>query len=210
MTPPDRPPVDAARLREIRYRLKEHYNGTATLWSEQDIAYLLDALAAAEQRIGELTAQADEARMGHVRLDECANGHETKGWPLYNRISAKIQKLGEENAERGHIIAALGFEKDELRAKASAAEHRCAAAEYRAQRIVLDAELKARAEQAEAAAETLRAALTKLSADWRKEAAEIEADGDYDCALIRLNDASELEATLEVAALASAPEVPKG
>jgi len=81
----------------------------------------------------------NEARMGHVRLDECSDAGETKGKPLYDRISAKIQKLAEEVSERGHTIAAMGAEQDELRARAESAKHRQAAAEYRAQRIVLDA-----------------------------------------------------------------------
>lgn len=91
----------------------------------------------------------DELRMGHVRLDECADGHETKGQPLYKRISAKIQKLSELAAEREHIIKAYSAEMDALRANVTAANHRQVAAEYRAQRIVLDAELKAHAKAAE-------------------------------------------------------------
>jgi hypothetical protein len=62
-----------------------------------------------------------------------------------------LHDLRRELEEARHTIAAIGHEKDELRARAEGAEHRRAAAEYRAQRIVLDAELQARAEAAERA-----------------------------------------------------------
>ncbi len=126
-------------------------------WGRQ----LLSALEATRREITELKAGADEARMGHVRLDECSDAAETRG--LYDRISKKIQKFAEAAEEQRHIIAAGAAEKDILRATANAAEHRQRAAEYRAQRIVLDAELKARAEQAEAQRDALKAALTELS-----------------------------------------------
>ena len=77
-----------------------------------------------------------------------------------------------ECAEKLATIRALGHEKDELRAKAGAAEARRDAAELRARRIVLDAELKERAEAAEArcaaleqqAQERAAQALSELSA----------------------------------------------
>ncbi len=94
---------------------------------------------------------AEDARMGHVRLDECSDGKDTTGLPLYERISAKIQKLSDEASELRHTLLASGGEMDSMRGLLSAAEHRRAAAEYRAQRIVLDDELKQRAEKAEAA-----------------------------------------------------------
>ncbi len=92
----------------------------------------------------------EELRMGHVRLDECSDGKETRGLKLYDRISQKIQQLSEAKSEVEHMLKASGAEMDILRARAEAAEHRRAAAEYRAQRIVLDKELLARAEKAEA------------------------------------------------------------
>jgi hypothetical protein len=68
------------------------------------------------------------------------------------------QKEAAERArdEKAEIIAALAAEKEVLRCQASAADHRQRAAEHRAQRIVLDAELKARAMAAEATLATLR------------------------------------------------------
>ena len=85
----------------------------------------------------------EDSRMGHVRLDECSDAVETQGQPLYNRISAKIQKLSDAKSEIEHILKASVATMDALRAEKNAAEHRQQAAEYRAQRIVLDAELKA-------------------------------------------------------------------
>ncbi len=147
------PAVPAPPEGETTERIRQrwiHADGRRLDWSTygsairgvqavKDIVTLLSQLEAAEARAD---AVEQEARMGHVRLDECSDGVETKGKPLYDRISAKIQKLAEENTERGHIIAACAAEADILRARAHAAEHRQAAAEYRAQRIVLDQELR--------------------------------------------------------------------
>lgn len=65
-------------------------------------------------------------------------------------------------AEKDAMIKALGHEKDILVARAGAAESRQQAAEYRAQRIVLDAEMKTRAEAAEAALVAVRQAATTV------------------------------------------------
>lgn len=98
-----------------------------------------------------------ELQGGHTRLNECAGWEKTKDLPLYDRISLKIQELSEAKREVEHMLKASGHEMDILRSRAEAAEHRRAAAEYRAQRIVLDAELLKRAEVAEAELAKLRA-----------------------------------------------------
>ncbi len=91
--------------------------------------------AAAEARMGHVRLDECSARMGHVRLDECSDASETWGKPLYDRISEKIQKFVDLAMEREHIIKAIAAEKDVLRARAEAARERQAAAEYRAQRM---------------------------------------------------------------------------
>lgn len=112
----------------------------------------------------EMEKALNELRMGHVRLDECSDAAETQGRPLYDRISAKIQKLSDARSEIEHTLKAIVAEMDILRARAEAAEHRRLAAEYRAQRIVLDGELKQRAETAEAQLAALQAAAIHLQA----------------------------------------------
>ncbi len=144
-------------LMETQARQEAQRDHAAARLTTRHVEQALTAERAARQQ-AELARDAalEEARMGHVRLDECSDGVETKGKPLYDRISAKIQKLSEESAEKGHIIKAIANEQDELRARAESAKHRQAAAEYRAQRIVLDEELRAQltaAEQARAQAE---------------------------------------------------------
>ena len=104
---------------------------------------LREALAAIAQMEKEL-------HDGHQRLNECSGWEATKDLPLYKRISKKIEQLVYEKQEIDHIRQAVGAEIDVLQGRAEAAEHRRAAAEYRAQRIVLDKELVERAEQAEA------------------------------------------------------------
>ena len=49
----------------------------------------LDELAA----LCRIALEGDEGRMGHARLDECADARETAGQPLYDRIGAKITKF---------------------------------------------------------------------------------------------------------------------
>jgi chromosome segregation ATPase len=66
-----------------------------------------------------------------------------------------IAQLRASVAEKAAIIAAVGHEKDELRAKADAAEARRAAAEHRAQRIVLDEALTAEVAELRAEVERL-------------------------------------------------------
>ena len=129
-------------------------------------------LLAKDEALTALTAECAEAKMGHVRLDECSDGIETRGLPLYDRISKKIEKFARAAEEQAHVIAACAAESDILRGRANAAEHRRAAAEYRAQRIVLDGELKTRITELEAhlqaqdeAIATLRAALLELGAE---------------------------------------------
>jgi hypothetical protein len=68
-----------------------------------------------------------------------------------------------ERDEARATVAAVGAEKDELRARAEAAEHRRSAAEHRATRIQLDKELLARAESAEARCRQLEDALRDAS-----------------------------------------------
>jgi hypothetical protein len=135
-------------MAEERERLEGHaaaYRAEADVAGHESVQLRLTIRRVEQALATETQARHEaetEARMGHVRLDECSDGVETKGKPLYDRISAKIQKMAEENTERGHIIAAMGAEQDELRARAESAKHRQAAAEYRAQRIVLDEELR--------------------------------------------------------------------
>ena len=105
---------------------------------------LTRALEEAQRERDELKAAAADARMGHVRLDE-TRAKDVEG-DLYRRIGWLIELLTCEKLEAQHIVAAGGHEKDELRARAEAAEQRRAAAEYRAQRIVIDAELQQRRE----------------------------------------------------------------
>jgi outer membrane murein-binding lipoprotein Lpp len=78
----------------------------------------------------------EELRMGHVRLDECSDGVETKGLPLYDRISAKIHKLAFENGELRHRLEAAEARLEAARAETKAAEHDAIAAEYRSQASV--------------------------------------------------------------------------
>ena len=100
---------------------------------------------AADARADALAKELDEVKGelqgGHQRLNECSGWEATKGLPLYERISKKIEQLSWEKREADHMRQAVGHEMDILRSRAEAAEHRRAAAEYRAQRIVLDAEL---------------------------------------------------------------------
>jgi hypothetical protein len=117
---------------------------------------------------------------------------------LLTAYDAAEQQLAEarvELAEKAAIIAALGHEKDELRARANAAQAREAEARHRAQRIVLDAELKARAEQAESALATLRAQHRAAVDRERRYLAAIkeyeEADINYGLAEARLKDVND-------------------
>jgi hypothetical protein len=114
-----------------------------------------------------------ELRGGHTRLNECSGWEKTKDLPLYDRISQKIQELSDAKTEVEHMLKASGHEMDILRSRAEAAEHRRAAAEYRAQRIVLDAELLKRAETAEAECKRL-AAVSERPPDDRLRALAIE------------------------------------
>jgi len=120
-------------------------------------------VAAQQDEIARLKEAAEDARMGHVRLDE-TRAKEAKG-DLYARISWIIDLLTREKSEIQHMLTAVAHEKDELRARANAAEHRRAAAEYRAQRIVLDEELKAKLEAAEATLAQLREEQERLKTE---------------------------------------------
>jgi hypothetical protein len=109
-----------------------------------------------------ITRLQEELHMGHVRLNECVGWEATKDLSLYARISKKIEELVYAKSEVEHMLAATGHEKDELRAKAGAAEHRRIAAEYRATRIELDKELQAKLKATEADLTAARAALGRL------------------------------------------------
>ena len=124
-----------------------------------------EALEAALAEVRQELADAKEMiRMGHARLDETR----AKGEPgdLYRRISWMIELLTNEKAEVQHLLTATAHEQDALRARAGAAEHRCAAAEYRAQRIVLDADLQAQLTAATAQREALLTAAKAVLAQF--------------------------------------------
>ena len=74
-----------------------------------------------EERTAAIAAQ-QERNEGHVRLNETS----VKYVPgtLYQRISAIIEKLTNEKREVECMLKATDLEKDELRAKAGAAEAR--------------------------------------------------------------------------------------
>lgn len=123
------------------------------------VATLVADLAAVRAELEQVT---QELQGGHARLNECVGWEETKDLPLYQRISKKIEQLSNDKSEVEHTIKAIGHEMDELRARAEAAKHRQAAAEYRAQRIVWDAELKAATHAADQQLASLRGAVETL------------------------------------------------
>lgn len=110
----------------------------------------------------QLAAVTAELQMGHARLDETTRARDVKG-TLYERISKLIEQLVWEKSEIECLLNATGLEKDAMQASLGAAEHRRAAAEYRATRIELDKELLARAEKAETALRTLQRAQEGLT-----------------------------------------------
>ena len=98
-----------AALRETREELKQW-----TTWGIIEIAvrnpniasymnHWEDRAEAAERERDRLKAQVEDARMGHVRLDECYGAEATKGRPLYDRISAKIEQLARERDKEKHL-----------------------------------------------------------------------------------------------------------
>ena len=148
MTPDHLTPLLKQLDSEIRYReahgLRDH-----------DTALFRDCRLALQQA-------AQDVQMGHARLNECAGWEATKDLSLYDRISKKIEELVYAKSEVEHLLAATGHEKDALQAKAEAAEHRRAAAEYRATRIELDKELQGQLKAAKSHVAALTAEIAQL------------------------------------------------
>lgn len=113
-----------------------------------------------------LRQQAETIRLAELVLDD-TRAKETRGQPLEKRIRRMIDLLVWERDEQMAMMRASGHENDELRSKASAAEARRLAAEYRATRIELDKELKQRADAAEARSARLEARLAEMTANAR-------------------------------------------
>ena len=137
--------------------------------AERDMLREIDALrvketdklvVAAEARVQALE---QELKLGHARLDECADGKETVGLSLYERISKKIEKLTRRAEEIEHLVRATGAEKDAMKSERDAASHRQQIAEYRADRVAADVNAKLSA--AEAALRAVREQTEKYRAE---------------------------------------------
>ena len=148
MTPDPLAPLLKQLDSEIRYR-------EAHGLRDRDTALFRDCRLALQQA-------AQDVQMGHARLNECAGWEATKDLSLYDRISKKIEELVYAKSEVEHLLAATGYEKDALQAKAEAAEHRRAAAEYRATRIELDKELQGQLKAAKSHVAALTAEIAQL------------------------------------------------
>jgi hypothetical protein len=77
---------------------------------------------------------AEELRMGHVRIDECVT-QDAKGKPIYDRISAVIQRLSDARSEADHRASAAEQRLVGCEARAKEEYHLRYAAEYEAAQL---------------------------------------------------------------------------
>jgi chromosome segregation ATPase len=132
------------------------------------------AIALANQLQKKLAAETKEvksANEGFARLGARLAG----AYANLKCEMSKREKAERLSEEKSAIIKAAGHERDELQAHANAADARCRAAEYRAQRIVLDKELAERAEKAERERDENAAEVMRLQGELAEARGEAEA-----------------------------------